>query len=64
MPYLSDSQRRWAHTDAGTKALGGASKVAEWDEASARKKLPEHVKPHVRHYSRAHKAMMERRHSD
>jgi hypothetical protein len=39
MPYVSDSQRRWAHTPAGTKALGGAGKVAEWDAASKGKTL-------------------------
>ena len=44
MPYLSESQRRWAHTRAGTKALGGRKKVAEWDSATSGKKLPEHVK--------------------
>ena len=43
-PYVSDAQRRWAHTDAGTKALGGPSHVHEWDESSKGKKLPEHVK--------------------
>jgi hypothetical protein len=43
-PYVSDAQRRWAHTDAGTKALGGESHVHEWDESSKGKKLPEHVK--------------------
>lgn len=41
MPYESDSQRRWAHTPAGTKALGGPKAVAEWDAASKGKKLPE-----------------------
>lgn len=40
MPYLSESQRRWAHTSTGKKALGGASKVAEWDASSKGKKLP------------------------
>jgi|GEM_PF-2647828 len=44
MPYLSEAQRRWAHTKKGTEALGGASKVAEWDAASKGKKLPERVK--------------------
>jgi hypothetical protein len=34
MPYKSDAQRRWAHTSAGTKALGGKAKVAEWDDSS------------------------------
>jgi len=43
-PYVSDAQRRWAHTDDGTKALGGKAHVHEWDEATKGKKLPEHVK--------------------
>lgn len=41
MPYKSDAQRKWAHTPAGEKALGGPKKVAEWDKASKGKKLPE-----------------------
>jgi hypothetical protein len=44
MPYESDAQRRWAHTKAGTKALGGPSKVKEWDEASKGKDLPMYAK--------------------
>lgn len=44
MPYKSDAQRRWAHTKTGTKALGGKGKVAEWDDASRGKKLPEKVR--------------------
>jgi hypothetical protein len=44
MPYKSDAQRKWAHTPAGVKALGGKEKVSEWDAASKGKKLPEHVK--------------------
>lgn len=44
MPYKSDAQRRWAHTRAGVKALGGKRKVKEWDNASRGKKLPERVK--------------------
>lgn len=51
MPYKSDSQRRWAHTEKGTEALGGKEKVSEWDAASKGKKLPEKaphnpLKPH------------------
>jgi hypothetical protein len=42
-PYVSDAQRKWAHTEAGTKALGGKSHVHEWDEATKGKKLPEHI---------------------
>ena len=40
MPYKSKAQERWAHTKAGTKALGGKSKVSEWDSASKGRKLP------------------------
>jgi hypothetical protein len=43
MPYRSESQRRWAHTAAGKKALGGEAGVHEWDEATKGKKLPEKV---------------------
>ena len=41
--YASDQQRKWAHTPTGMKALGGASKVAEWDTASKGMKLPKKV---------------------
>jgi len=44
MPYKSDQQRKWAHTQSGLKALGGKKKVAEWDKASKGKKLPKRVK--------------------
>jgi hypothetical protein len=40
MPYVSGAQRGWAHTPAGTKALGGPSKVAEWDQASKGQHVP------------------------
>lgn len=40
-PYASDKQRKWAHTAAGIKALGGKAKVDEWDRASKGKRLPE-----------------------
>jgi len=42
-PYKSDAQRKWAHTEAGTKALGGKAAVHHWDEETKGKKLPEHV---------------------
>jgi hypothetical protein len=42
-PYVSDAQRRWAHTESGLKALGGKAGVHEWDEATKGKKLPEKV---------------------
>ena len=44
MPYKSQAQRRWAHTKAGTKALGGKKAVEEWDKATKGKKLPKKVK--------------------
>ena len=34
MPYVSERQRKWAHTKAGTKALGGKKSVEEWDKAT------------------------------
>lgn len=43
-PYVSEAQRRWAHTTNGKKALGGNAGVHEWDEATKGKKLPERVK--------------------
>jgi hypothetical protein len=42
-PYVSEAQRRWAHTLTGKKALGGNAGVHEWDEATKGKKLPEKV---------------------
>ena len=44
MPYVSERQRRWAHTKAGTKALGGKKAVEEWDKATGDRKLPKYVK--------------------
>lgn len=41
MPFTSDAQRRWGHTPEGVKALGGASRVAEWDAETKGKKLPD-----------------------
>ena len=43
MPYQSDAQRRWSHTNTGVKALGGPAKVKEWDQASKGQDLPERV---------------------
>lgn len=42
-PYVSDSQRRWAHTEAGKEALGGEKVVEHWDKESKGKDLPEKV---------------------
>jgi hypothetical protein len=41
MPYSSDSQRRWAHTDSAKKA---GFPTDEFDQASKGKKLPEKAK--------------------
>lgn len=44
MPFKSESQRRWAYTKEGTKALGGKKAVAEWEKSTGKRKLPEYVK--------------------
>lgn len=44
MPWKSDAQRKWGHSPAGLKALGGKKKVAEWDSAT-KEKIPEKVTP-------------------
>lgn len=44
MPFVSTQQRKWAHTKAGTKALGGKKAVAEWERATGDRKLPKRVK--------------------
>lgn len=43
MPFKSLVQSNWAHTPAGTKALGGAGKVKEWEKATDYKHLPDHT---------------------
>jgi hypothetical protein len=43
-PYVSEAQRKWAHTISGKEALGGETGVHEWDEATKGKKLPERVR--------------------
>jgi hypothetical protein len=42
-PYTSEAQRRWAHTPAGIKALGGKEAVRHWDKESKGKDLPEKI---------------------
>ena len=41
MPYVSDRQRRFFHTDTARKAGITPEQVAEFDEASKGMKLPE-----------------------
>ena len=43
MPFKSQSQRKWAYTPEGTKALGGKKAVAEWEKATGNKQLPKKV---------------------
>ena len=43
MPFKSEVQRKWAYTKEGPKALGGKKAVAEWEKATAGKKLPKVV---------------------
>ncbi len=40
MPFVSEAQNAWAHTPAGTEALGGSEKVKEWEAATDYSKLP------------------------
>lgn len=40
-PFASLKQNAWAHTAAGTKALGGSEKVKEWENATNYNNLPE-----------------------
>lgn len=40
MPFKSEAQNRWAHTPAGTKALGGPAAVKEWESATDYSHLP------------------------
>ena len=42
MPFESKAQNAWAHTPEGTKALGGAAKVKEWEGATDYSHLPQH----------------------
>lgn len=41
MPFKSKAQNAWAHTPAGTKALGGAAKVKEWEGSTDYSHLPQ-----------------------
>ena len=41
MPFKSKAQNAWAHTPAGTEALGGSAKVKEWESATDYKHLPQ-----------------------
>ena len=43
MPFKSESQRKWAYTKEGTKALGGKKAVEEWQKATGNKKLPKYA---------------------
>lgn len=57
-PYVSDAQRRWAHTSTGTKALGGKAAVHHWDESTKGKKLPEKVTKDALFHAELDKAAM------
>lgn len=47
MPVVSKAQNAWAHSPAGTKALGGKKKLKEWEVSGAAfDALPEHVSKH------------------
>lgn len=59
MPFESKDQNAWAHTKAGTEALGGEAKVKEWEQATDYSNLPKRkrakkTKPVVRMRHTAH----------
>ena len=39
MPWRSQKQAAWGHSEAGIKALGGPAAVAEWDAATPKGSL-------------------------
>lgn len=45
MPFKSNQQRKWAHTQDGMDALGGPAKVKEWDVASKSMSAPKRINP-------------------
>ena len=45
MAFKSKAQNAWAHTPAGTKALGGKKKLKEWEVATDYSNLPDKVEP-------------------
>jgi len=47
MPWESKAQAAWGHTAEGVKALGGKSKVAEWDAATPKGSLPARAKKKI-----------------
>lgn len=51
MPYKSDAQRKFFHTDTARKKGITPATVREFDQASKGKELPEHaaLKEHLKH---------------
>lgn len=49
MPYKSDAQRRFFHTDTARRKGISAATVKEFDQASRHKALPERAKAEDRH---------------
>jgi hypothetical protein len=45
VPFKSKAQERFAYSKEGTRALGGKSKVAEWQSVTNQNALPERVTP-------------------
>lgn len=60
MPYVSDAQRKWAHTESAKKA---GFPTEKWDkESKGQGDLPEHAKKKAhfaKHLKKAHKAWAE-----
>ena len=58
MPFESMKQNAWAHTPAGTKALGGKVNVKEWESKTDYSHLPKYAHKSAS-YAMAHKAKHE-----
>jgi hypothetical protein len=58
MPYVSDAQRKFFHTDTARKKGITTAQVEEYDKASKGLKLPEHVTKQIKRDLKARKAAM------
>jgi hypothetical protein len=47
MPFVTPRQQRWGNSPAGVEALGGESKVHEWNEATKSEGFIGKKKKHV-----------------
>lgn len=55
MPFRSKKQNTWGHTPEGVEALGGPSKVKEWEGATEYTNLPAQASKKKKKFSYAPK---------